>query len=273
MNARGNFPYTTYPRIPGRDFVGTVVDGPPSHPLLGKSVFGTSGFEHGFSQDGFHAEYALVHENSVMSTPKNITTEQASTLGVPFTTAMLALRRADVTKGETVLVLGATGAVGTAAVQLLQAKGCRVITASRGETTDVNTLKDPDLNSLESLTYGIGIDVVIDTVGYPALLSAAVRKLTFGGRAAFITAPKGGASRDFTLDMREFYREEKSLVGVNSLKYSAEAMARDLREVSQLLGQTKLKISNPWTKVKLENSVAAYEKASQKGKEKFLIIM
>jgi D-arabinose 1-dehydrogenase-like Zn-dependent alcohol dehydrogenase len=62
VNATGYFPYTTYPRIPGRDFAGRVVFG-PDH-LQGLRVFGTSGHDFSFTQDGAHAEYCVVPEDS-----------------------------------------------------------------------------------------------------------------------------------------------------------------------------------------------------------------
>ncbi|CAG8610891.1 1115_t:CDS:2, partial [Paraglomus brasilianum] len=53
-NVEGLFPFTTTPRVPGRDFCGTVVDGPPE--WMGKVVIGTGG-KNGFIEDGSHAEY------------------------------------------------------------------------------------------------------------------------------------------------------------------------------------------------------------------------
>src|SRR5215208_8304853 len=61
LNARGSFPFTTLPRIPGRDFAGVVVEGPQE--LLGTEVWGTGGGDLGFIRDGSHARYLPVPGN------------------------------------------------------------------------------------------------------------------------------------------------------------------------------------------------------------------
>src|SRR3712207_4501953 len=53
LNARGSFPFTTLPRIPGRDFAGVVVGGLDD--LVGREVWGTGGGDLGFLRDGCHA--------------------------------------------------------------------------------------------------------------------------------------------------------------------------------------------------------------------------
>ena len=117
VNTQGNFASTTFPRIPGRDFAGVVVQ-PTSSPWHGKSVYGTSGPVLGFTCDGAHAEFVRVSEDAVAELPQNMNLKQASVIGVPWTTAFIALTRADAKEGETVLVFGAGGAVGGAVVQL-----------------------------------------------------------------------------------------------------------------------------------------------------------
>lgn len=126
--------------------------------------------------------------------PSNLTFAQAATIGVPFTTASLILKKSNVRKGETVLVLGANGAVGSAAVQLARAVGAVVLRGVRGDAGDVNTASDPSLSTLDTLTKGKGVDIVIDTVGQPSLTAAAITKLSRGGRLAFIAAPRSGST-------------------------------------------------------------------------------
>jgi NADPH2:quinone reductase len=144
LNASGAFSHTTFPRVPGRDFAGIVAFGPPE--LQGRPVYGTSGNSLSFTEDGAHAEYCVVPSDAVAIMPKNFTFAQAASVGVPWTTAFIVLHRAQTIATETVLVLGATGAVGSAVVQLARAKGCKVITASRRQTTDINILTDQELS-------------------------------------------------------------------------------------------------------------------------------
>ncbi|KAF7877154.1 hypothetical protein EAF04_000839 [Stromatinia cepivora] len=273
LNSKGGFPYTTFPRIPGRDFSGTVVEGPSDK--IGQEVYGTSGNTIAFTEDGFQAEYCLVPENSVAPKPKSLSFTQAACIGVPFTTASLMLSRAHAKKGETVLVTGANGAVGSATVQLAKSMGCRVLSATRSDNDDVNTATDPELKAVDRLTDGKGVDVVADTVGQPDLVRAAVGKLARGGRLSFIASPRGGADTGLTLDMLSFYRGEKSLVGCNTLAYGAGEFAVQLKEMAEKFEKGLLKGAEDgsWTEIKLENGVEAYEKASERKAGKFVIVM
>ncbi|KAM0193605.1 hypothetical protein ACHAPC_001267 [Botrytis cinerea] len=273
LNSKGGFPYTTFPRTPGRDFSGTVVDGPSDR--IGQEVYGTSGNTIAFTQDGFQAEYCLVPENAVAPKPANLSFTQAACVGVPFTTASLVLSRAHARKGETVLVTGANGAVGSATVQLAKCMGCRVISATRSDNDDVNTATDPELNAVDMITDGKGVDIVADTVGQPTLVQAAVNKLARGGRLSFIASPRGGADTGLTLDMLSFYRGEKSLVGCNTLAHGVEDLAVQLKEMTGKFEDGSLKGAEKelWTEVKIENGVEAYEKASQTKAGKFVIVM
>ncbi|KAF7896771.1 uncharacterized protein EAF01_009174 [Botrytis porri] len=273
LNSKGGFPYTTFPRTPGRDFSGIVVEGPSNR--IGQEVYGTSGNTIAFTQDGFQAEYCLVPEDAVAPKPENLSFTQAACVGVPFTTASLVLSRAHTKKGETVLVTGANGAVGSAIVQLAKCMGCRVISATRSDNYDINVATDPELNAVNDSTDGKGVDVVADTVGQPALVQAAVNKLARGGRLAFIASPRGGADAELTLDMLSFYRGEKSLVGCNTLAYGVGDLALQLKELTGKFEEGSLKGADEgsWIDIGIENGVEAYEKASQRKGEKFVIVM
>lgn len=185
LNSQGNFPHTTFPRIPGRDFAGIVVE-PTSSPWHGKSVYGTSGPDLSFTCDGAHAEFVVVHEDAVAEVPQGMDLKQAGVIGVPWSTAYTALTRAGARKGEAVLVLGAGGAVGGAVVQLAKSSlfKCRIFTAGRGDKYDVDTAKYPDLKVAKDLTFGRGPDVIIDTTGDLVLMNAGLGQLSKGGRLA-----------------------------------------------------------------------------------------
>jgi NADPH:quinone reductase len=144
FNSKGGFAHTTFPRVPGRDFAGVVV-APASSSWVGKAVFGTSGRELSFTEDGAHAEFLLVREEGLVGKPGNLTFAQAAVLGVPYSTALLALRRAQTTAQDVVMVLGASGAVGSAVQQLARQMGCKVLTVSRRDDASINLIKDPAL--------------------------------------------------------------------------------------------------------------------------------
>ncbi|KAM0421420.1 hypothetical protein ACHAPT_010774 [Fusarium lateritium] len=262
FNAHGGFGSTAFPRIPGRDFSGVVVasGGAEPSPLLNSAVIGTSGFTHAFTVDGFHAEYAVVPADGVAPKPSALTHAQAATIGVPFTTAALMVKRSGATKGDKALVLGARGAVGNAAAIMLEELGCKVIRAVRGPGADVDTSADPELLAVQDLTGNKGVNVVIDTVGVPALTASAIDGgLAHGGTLVFIAAPKGG-SPTLTLKMRDFYRAEKSLIGINSVSHKSSAMAELLQSLEPIFqsGKWKQAGDGKWKEITLEEAEKLY---------------
>lgn len=234
-------------------------------------MYGTSGNTLSFTSHGAQAEYILVSENAVSFKPENLSFVDAATVGVPFTTASLTVRKAEVKKGESVLVIGANGAVGSAAVQIALSRGAKVFRGVRGEKGDVDTAGDPELKKLDELTSGKGVDVVIDTVGQPALTAAAAKKLGRGGRLVFIAAPRTGDT-SLGIEMVDFYRLEKRLIGVNTLLYGVEEFAGELREMKGLFEEGTLKVEGEWSQVRLEDGVEGYEKAGKKG-GKIVLVM
>src|SRR3981189_2958795 len=107
-------PYAVFPRTPGRDYAGLVLDGPAD--WIGREVFGSSG-DLGIRRDGSPRTPPAVEADAVGEKPKNISWEEAAGIGVPFVTAMEGFRRAGMPRGdETVLVMGVNGKVGQAAV-------------------------------------------------------------------------------------------------------------------------------------------------------------
>ena len=130
-NVLGKMHETTLPRTPGRDFAGIVVQG--SGGLAGKSVFGSGG-NLGFGRDGSHAEFMVVPENGVSPLPQGITFDQAAAIGLPYLTAWAALvNAAKLQPGENVLILGADGAVGSAAGNGIGRRPARPLCRQRPE--------------------------------------------------------------------------------------------------------------------------------------------
>ena len=203
--------------------------------------------------------------------PTNLTFAQAATIGVPWTTACIALQRASVSPGETVLVIGATGAVGGAAVQFAEIKGCKVITASRRDSTDINTITDPQFSKVLSLTNARGADVVIDTVGDPVLMRAALGILATRGRLSYITARPN--STEMTFDIKQLYRKEQSIVGCNSVNHTEEEMGKLLRNLAPEFESGRLHVvpDGRLVKVTLEEAVEAYRWVPEHSGEKVVI--
>src|ERR1700691_2785775 len=148
-NVAGRFKTTTLPRTPGRDFAGTVVAGDREK---GDQVWGSSPAL-GIIRDGSHAEYVVVPTEMLSGRPHSLSMAQAATIGVPYITAWASVvSAAQIQPGETILIVGAAGAVGQAAIQIANWKQARVIGADTssdpipGTESVVNT-KSEDLRA------------------------------------------------------------------------------------------------------------------------------
>jgi NADPH:quinone reductase len=230
-NVAGYFPATTLPRTPGRDFAGIVVTGKKYD---GEEVWG-SGPGLGTTRDGAQAQYVVVSEEAVSPKPRTLSFEQAAAIGVPFITAWCALvETAQLDAGETVLIVGATGAVGRAATQIANWRKARVLAAVRssnpvpGASAAINTTTEDLRARVFELTDNKGADAVFDTVG-GAMFELALRCLRVGGRQIAITST---GERRVCFDLIDFYHNLSRLVGVDTMKLTpcdVAAIAEKLR--------------------------------------------
>lgn len=231
--ATGLMPYAVFPRTPGRDFAGTVVEG--SSEWIGRKVFGTSG-DLGIRRDGTHASHLVVETAALVEQPPNTSAEEAAGIGVPFVTAIEGFRRAGMPKAnETVLIMGVNGKVGQAATQLASWRGARVIGVVRTDETYQGHANSPIevVNSSEvdvaervrALTNGRGADIVFNTVGDP-YFQAAHKSLAPAGRQILIAA----VDRIVQFNILEFYRGRHTYVGIDTLAFSSIESGAILRE-------------------------------------------
>ena len=274
-NALKNRFNSTKPIIPGRDFAGIVHESDSTQFTRGTPVYGTSGSALSFTQDGTSAEYVLAPQEALALKPANLSFAQAGCVGTPYTTALGALRAAHTRQGQdSVLVLGASGAVGGAATKIARAWGCKAVTASRRDgVTDVNVVADPELTRVKELLGGQGPDVVIDAVGSSALMGAAMKILAPKGRYAFVSAGKGGAA-SYALDTLSLYKLDQTICGVNSITQTPGEAGVMMRELTGLFDGAGLKgpEEEALVKVPIEEGVKAYEETAKMGAKKFVIV-
>jgi len=235
-NVLGLMHETSTPRIPGRDFAGRVVGGPAT--ALGQAVFGTGG-DLGFGRDGSHAEFLTVPTEAAVPMPKGLSFAQAAAIGVPYLAAAAVVHRAKLLAGETILILGTKGAVGSAACRLAHRIGARVIgvVRSRQELSRPGGLPVSDWIDLEStdlvagcraLTGGRGADVVLDTIG-GAMFERCLGAIARQGRQ--IAVASGGMPR-VSFNLIEFYHNESHLIGVDSLKWGFAEAGQVMRDLT-----------------------------------------
>ena len=216
----GFMPHAVWPRTPGRDYAGVVIEGPAA--MVGKAVWGSGG-ELGIRTGGGHAKYLVVPAASVREKPAALTMDQAGAIGVPFVTASEGLRRAGgVTRERIVLVLGANGKVGQAAIQIATQAGARVFGVERDSDTYIGhangplVMIDASRQNLDEVvreaTGGHGADIVFNTVGSP-YFEKANRAMAMRGTQVFIST----LDRAVPFDILEFYRGQRTYVGVDTL--------------------------------------------------------
>jgi len=223
-NVSGFFPATTLPRTPGRDFAGLAVTGKK---FQGQEVWG-SGPGLGTTRDGAQADYVVVPEEALSLKPRTLSFEQAAAIGVPFITGWCAVvEAAQLQAGETILIIGAGGAVGQAGTQIANWKKARVLAAALssgqlpGAAAVINTTTENLPKRVLELTDGKGADAVFDTVG-GAMFEPALRCLRIGGRQIAITST---GERRVCFDLIDFYHNASRLIGVDTMKLTPRDVA------------------------------------------------
>jgi NADPH:quinone reductase-like Zn-dependent oxidoreductase len=270
-SVQGRFPDAVLPRVVGRDFAGTVVEGPAD--LIGIGVWGTGG-DLGISCDGTHAEYVAIPHQAASRRPRNLTAMQAAIAGVPFVTAFSALvRLGQIKEGEWVIISGAAGAVGQAAIQLARAKGAHIIALVRNSTEQGNdrfagieAIAESDSGNLGDVvhkaTNGKGADLALNGVG-GNIFGAVLAALAVGGRQVVYSAAGG---RDYNLDILSFYRNQTILYGLDTQKLDVTHCAAILNEIAPLFDSGVLRPPAVGEEYPLDKAVVAYGRvASGKG--------
>ena len=185
------------PFVPGTEYAGTVE-------AVGAGVarFKPGDVVAAYGGLGGFATHACVSQALVMPLPPGFDIEDASAFICTYgTTHHALLDRAAVQAGETVLVLGAAGGVGTAAIQIAKAVGARVIAAASsddkcdfcrrlGADEAINYSTTPIRDALKALTAGKGADVVYDPVGGD-LAEPVFRSIAWRGRYVVIGFAQG----------------------------------------------------------------------------------
>ncbi|MBT8220742.1 MAG: NADPH:quinone oxidoreductase family protein [Bacteroidia bacterium] len=195
------------PFSPGSDVAGVVkaVGDKIKHVKPGDEVFGIGPF-------GGFAEEVVIPGSSVFPKPPMMDDKVAASFMMAYGTSYHALKdRAKLQPGETLLVLGASGGVGLAAVELGKQMGAKVIAAASsadkleicknsGADELINYSEEDLKNRVKELTDGRGADVVYDPVG-GAYTEAALRATAWEGRLLIVGFPAGIAKIPMNLPL------------------------------------------------------------------------
>jgi NADPH2:quinone reductase len=177
------------PFVSGGEIGGVVVEASPD------SAFAPGDRVAGLVRSGAMAERTLAPPGYMLRLPEHLSFAEGAAIYINYTTAWFALHRVGAQRGESVLVQGAAGGVGTAAIQVIKAFDCRsiaVVSSDEKERAvralgadEVVRSTDPWLEQVRELTGGRGVEIVIDTVGGDRFLDS-VRALQIGGRLVVV---------------------------------------------------------------------------------------
>jgi len=206
----GSDPALGLPYTPGFDAAGTV-------DAVGEGVRGFAVGERVYTSgtlSGTYADFALAHPNDLHPLPEKVSFPQGAAIGVPYATAFRALfQRAHALPGEVVLVHGASGGVGIAAVQIARAAGMEVIgtggtprgrslIAEQGARFVLDHRAADYLEELLRLTDGRGVDVILEMLANANLgkdltvLAPKGRVVVIGSRGPVEINPRDAMRRD-----------------------------------------------------------------------------
>ncbi len=171
---------------------------------------------------GGYAEFIALPARYAVKLPDELSFAEGTVITRHFPMAFnLLASKADLKAGEWVLVMGATGALGSSCVQVAKMLGAKVI-ASAGSDERVNAAKsygaDFGVNyrqqnlaeEVMKLTDGQGVDVVCENIADPTLWSEALNSLAIGGRLVTAGAHGGG---NVNLDVKRLYMKRLRIIG------------------------------------------------------------
>lgn len=194
----------TFPYVPGNDFAGTVVEvGDDVRAFaVGDEIFGqamhrqlrvVAAPERPSLSTGTLAEYAVFEADTPMLAhrPATLSPGDAAALAIGGMAARSVMKIAEIKSGERVLVIGATGGVGTAVIPLLKATGAVVI-ATAGTPEGVTVLRNlgaDEVIGFEAEQYPEEVDAVLNLVLFADQLGSAGQALRAGGRLVSTVVP------------------------------------------------------------------------------------
>jgi NADPH:quinone reductase len=226
------------PFVPGSEFCGVVVEVAPevTGPAVGQRVFGSTTV-------GAFAEEVAVPATSLTVVPDGVEARHAAAFGVAHRTAYHVLRSvAAVKPGEDLVVLGAGGGVGLAAVQLGRHMGARVtavassdeklaVAGAEGATNLINH-RTADLRAALKDLLPAGADVVVDPVGGD-LSEPALRALHWGGRFVTVGYAAGEIPR---IPLNLVLLKGVHILGFQFRDFATHAAAEMARNEQELMG-------------------------------------
>ena len=234
------------PFSPGTEMAGVVVE-------TGVDVQGVKTGDRVIAMPGWggFAEECAVDAGRLIPLPEGMDFDTGAAFLYTYETSLHALRdRGRLQAGETLLVLGAAGGVGLAAVEIGKAMGARVIAAAssedklalckeRGADEAINYVSENLRGRINELTGQRGVDIVFDPVG-GSYTETALRAVAWGGRLLVIGFAAGDIPK---IPINLALLKERSIIGVywgESIKHDPEGHARNVKQLVEWLAAGKV---------------------------------
>jgi len=234
------------PFSPGTEMAGVVVE-------TGVDVQGVKTGDRVIAMPGWggFAEECAVDAGRLIPLPEGMDFDTGAAFLYTYETSLHALRdRGRLQAGETLLVLGAAGGVGLAAVEIGKAMGARVIAAAssedklalckeRGADEAINYVSENLRGRINELTGQRGVDIVFDPVG-GSYTETALRAMAWGGRLLVIGFAAGDIPK---IPINLALLKERSIIGVywgESIKHDPEGHARNVKQLVEWLAAGKV---------------------------------
>lgn len=276
----GKNPYADYPRIVGHELCGTIEKAGSNvigirkgmlvvvEPFIGcgkcyacrvgKSNCCANLGLIGTNLPGGYAEFVTVPMRNIHPVPQGLSPTAAS-FAEPLATAVQACRRADVKRGEYVLVLGC-GPIGMALIEVAKARGANVVATDISDqrlefakTLGASTLKaDQNLpKNVLAQTNGEGAAVVIEATGNPKAMEQTLELVASGGRIVIVGLVKKGIN--ISIPALDITRKEITLLG-------SRGSVSCFPEALKLLASGKIQYPKVATPLKMWDAPAVFEK-------------
>jgi NADPH2:quinone reductase len=238
---QGLFAPQSFPYVPGAEVSGlvTALGEATTGFSVGDAVVGSPGFIGGY------AEYTAVDAGRLAAVPEGVDLEAAGGIPIAATTALEGLdEHLHLASGDSILVAGAAGGVGTFIVQLARIRGARVVATASPEQHDY--LRDLGADAVydyhgDWINEVRGVDAAFDCVGGPTWVGC-VQAVRDGGRAVSIVGGAGPEGRD----------------GVTTSYFSATVTSARLEVVTSLVASQQLRLEIS-ARFDLDDAVRAHE--------------
>lgn len=264
----------TMPFSPGGEMSGEVMEVGEKVTRFkpGDRVAGLTGY-------GAFAEEVVVPEHNILPIPDAMSDEKAAAFSMVYGTSYYALKqRANIQPGETLLVLGASGGVGLATIELGKTMGAKVIAAAStaeklaiakeaGADELINYTEEPLKEAVKKLTNGKGVDVIYDPVGGD-FTEQALRSMAWNGRHLIIGFAAGDIPK---IPANLTLLKGCSVVGVfwgSFTQREPENSAKNMMELLQMFAEGKIdpKISQVFEFEDYEKALGALTGRTATGK-------